>query len=47
MIGPVLEHLGRLHPYEHALVWLLAFGPVLLLAVVIHIARKREQHDDS
>ena len=37
----ILEHLGQLHPYEQALVLLLAFGPVLLLAVTVRIARKR------
>jgi len=47
-IGPViLEHLGKLHPYEHALVLLLAFGPVLLLAVTIQIARRRAEHEDE
>ena len=39
-IGPViLEHLGKLHPYEHAL--------VLLLAVTIQIARRRAEHEDE
>jgi len=37
----VLEHLGRLHGHEHFLVLALAFGPVLLLAVTIWIARRR------
>jgi hypothetical protein len=41
----VLEHLGKLHGYEHVLVLLLAFGPVLLLAVTIRIARRRV-HDE-
>jgi hypothetical protein len=38
----VLEHLGKMHPYEHVLVLFLAFGPILLLAVTIYIARKRD-----
>jgi hypothetical protein len=42
----ILEHLGKLHPYEHALVLVLAFGPVMLLAVTIWIARKRRDEDD-
>jgi hypothetical protein len=42
-----LEHLGKMHPYEHALVLLLAFGPILLLAVTIWIARKRTHEDDE
>ena len=37
----VPEHLGKLHPFEQALVLVLAFGPILLLAVTIRIARKR------
>lgn len=40
-------HLGKLHAYEHLLVWLLAFGPVLLLAVTVHIARKRAREEDD
>ena len=43
----VLEHLGKLHPYEHVMVLVLAFGPILLLAVTIVIARRREQEDDT
>lgn len=38
-------HLGKMHPYEQALVLLLAFGPVLLLGVTIWIARKRIDDD--
>lgn len=43
----ILEHLGKLHPYEHVLVLVLAFGPILLLAVTIRIARGRVEHDDE
>ncbi len=39
----VAGHLGKLHPYEHLLVWILAIGPVLLLAITIRIVRKRNQ----
>lgn len=42
----VLEHLGKMHPYEHALVLVLAFGPILLLAVTIWIARRRVDDDE-
>jgi hypothetical protein len=31
-----------MHPYEHALVYLLAFGPFVLLAVTIRISRRRD-----
>ena len=41
----MVEHLGKMHPYEHAIVLLLAFGPILLLAVTIYIARKRIDDD--
>lgn len=43
----ILEHLGKLHPYEHVLVLVLAFGPILLLAVTIRIARKRRDEDEG
>lgn len=41
-----LEHMGKLHPVENAIVLVLAFGPVLLLAVSISIARKRNLEDE-
>jgi len=43
----ILQHMGTLHPYEQALVLLLAFGPVLLLGVTIWIARKRNDDEDE
>jgi hypothetical protein len=43
----ILEHLGKLHPFEQALVILLAFGPVLLLAVTVWIARRRDAGDED
>lgn len=36
-----------MHRYEHVLVLLLAFGPILLLAVTIWIARKRIDEDEQ
>lgn len=36
-----LLHMGQLHAYEHVLVYLLAFGPFLLLALTIWISRRR------
>ncbi len=35
-------HLGPLHPAEQALTVALAFGPFLVLAVVIAVRRRRE-----
>lgn len=36
-------HLGSLHPYETALTLLLAFGPFVLLALVLWV---RSREDD-
>jgi len=36
------EHLGGLHPVEQVLVYLLAFGPFLVLAAVLVRVRRRE-----
>jgi hypothetical protein len=45
---PVIpEHMGALHPYEQLIVLVLAFGPLLLLAVTIRIARKRTEHEEN
>jgi hypothetical protein len=38
-------HMGALHPYETALTLVLAFGPFVLLAVVLWL-RSRE-HDSA
>lgn len=43
----VSEHMGTLHRYEQVLVMVLAFGPLLLLAVTVWIARRRAEHDDD
>ena len=37
-----LLHLGSLHPYERALVLLVAFGPFVVLAVVVYVVRRRD-----
>ena len=42
---PTPLHMGALHPYEQALILLLAFGPFVLLAVVVWW-RRREDHED-
>lgn len=42
-----VHHMGKLHPAENALVLLLAFGPLILLAVTIVIARRRAEADDE
>lgn len=40
-------HLGALHPVEQALTLLLAFGPFLVLAVVIAVRRRQDAHEDA
>jgi hypothetical protein len=46
-------HLGGLHPFERALVLVVAFGPFVVLGVVVHVLRRRDiaaererEHDD-
>jgi len=43
----IAEHMGKLHGYEQLLVLVLAFGPLLLLAVTIWIARRRAGHGED
>ncbi len=38
-------HLGNLHPFETALLALLAFGPFVVLAVVVVVLRRREAEE--
>ena len=38
-------HFGPLHPFELALTLLLAFGPFVLLAVVIVVRRREDRLD--
>lgn len=40
-------HLGALHPVEQALTLLLAFGPFLLLGVVIAVRRRQDAAEDT
>lgn len=44
---PIPLHLGDLHAYEQALVLTLAFGPFVVLAIVIHIVRKRDAEEPN
>lgn len=54
----IVEHMGALHPLETVLVFLIAFGPFVVLGFVIYRLRQRdlaqehalgqgEQHPDS
>ena len=38
-------HMGALHPVEQALTLLLAFGPFVVLGIVIVVRRRGEQRD--
>ncbi len=38
----VLGHLGDLHAYEQALVLLIAFGPFVVLGVLVVVVRRRD-----
>ena len=40
-------HFGGLHPFEQTLTLVLAFGPILLLAVTIWIARRRIDDEEE
>jgi hypothetical protein len=38
--------MGALHPYEQLLVALVAFGPFVVLFVVVYVVRKRDIAED-
>lgn len=40
-------HLGELHPYEQALTLALAFGPFVVLGVVIWLREREHRRDDA
>ncbi len=40
-------HLGALHAYEVALLALLAFGPFVVLAIVVFVIRRRDIAEDE
>ena len=45
---PVLPlHMGALHPFEQLLVLLLAFGPFVVLAVVVVVRRRHDARDEA
>jgi hypothetical protein len=39
---PAPMHLGALHPFEQLLVALIAFGPFVVLFVVVYVVRRRD-----
>ncbi len=40
-------HLGALHPFEQLLVALVAFGPFVVLFVVVYVVRRRDVADEE
>jgi hypothetical protein len=47
MTAPVLPlHLGALHPVEQLLVLLLAFGPFVVLGVVVAVRRRQDRREE-
>ena len=40
-------HLGAMHPYEQALTLILAFGPFLVLGIVIVVRRRMERLEEE
>ena len=40
-------HMGALHPVEQLLVYLLAFGPFAVLAVLVAVRRRRDAAEDQ
>jgi len=40
-------HMGSLHPVEQLLVVLIAFGPFVVLAVVVYVVRRRDVADEE
>jgi hypothetical protein len=43
--APTALHMGALHPIEQALTLLLAFGPFVVLAIVVWRRRKEDGAD--
>ncbi len=40
-------HIGALHPYEQALVALVAFGPFVVLFAVVYVVRRRDLAEEA
>jgi hypothetical protein len=46
-MNPILPlHMGALHTYEQVLVYLLAFGPFVLLGVVVAVRRRQDRREE-
>ena len=40
-------HLGAMHPFEQALMLVLAFGPFVVLGIVVWLRRRADEADDA
>ena len=47
LLRATLLHLGSLHAYEKVLVALVAFGPFLVLFVLVYVVRRRDLGENS
>lgn len=47
VMGLLPLHLGGLHPYERYLVFAIAFGPFVLLGIVVFVQRRRADAADA
>ena len=45
--GALPLHLGALHPFEQLLVALVAFGPFVVLFVVVYVVRRRDVAEEQ
>jgi hypothetical protein len=46
MVPMIPMHLGTLHPVEQVATYLLAFGPFIMLGVVVLVRRRAEAAED-
>lgn len=44
---PLAHHMGQLHAYENFLVVAIAFGPFLVLGMVVFLIRRRDLAEDD
>ena len=44
-LAATVWHMGALHPYEQALTLLLAFGPFVVLGVVLWLRRREDDRE--
>lgn len=40
-------HMGQLHPFEQLIVLVLAFGPFVILGVVVFVVRRRDLAEEA